>query len=157
MKKYICIIIGVLFFCSCSNGLEKEAKQHLQEYIDEFAHNPDTYKMKNIETVYNNDSVCIIQFVGKGENILGGHKSTHYEYIYVRTKNKDNETYKDSEVLVNLDKKSEYNNPVLKQCDKIINLISSEFNENIDEYRSQLIYVTAQGKALLHGRDIDKK
>lgn len=153
MKNIIYILLSLLLLSSCSSGLESKAKKHLHKYIEEFAHNPETYEIKNMKTVYNNDSVCIIQFTGIGENLLGGHKSTHYEYIYIRTKN-DNNTYKDNEVLVNLNGETEYNYPILKQCDKLINLINSDYNYDLKEYRSQLIYITAQGKALLHGRTV---
>ena len=155
MGKYIFVIVSVFILCSCSDGLEKQAKKHLDDYIEEFAHNPDTYKARNMKTVYNNDSVCIIQFIGKGENLLGGYKSTHYEYIYVMIGDENENKYKAHEVLVNLDKKSDYNIPILKQCEEVVDKINSEFKEDIGEYKSQLLYLIAEGKALLHGRLIE--
>lgn len=155
MKNVFVFIVCVLLLCSCSDGLEKEAKKHLNNYIEEFAHNPDTYKARNMKTVYNNDSVCIIQFIGKGENLLGGHKSTHYEYIYVMIRDENENKYKAHEVLVNLDKKSDYNIPILKQCEEVVGKINSEFKEDIGGYKSQLVYLIAEGKALLHGRLVE--
>lgn len=150
MKNVFVFIVCVLLLCSCSDGLEKEAKKHLNNYIEEFAHNPDTYKIRNMKTIYNTDSVCIIQFVGNGENLFGGHKSTHYEYVFVKARDKKgSDKFKYMEVLVNLDGDDyDYCKPVIEQGENMRKF----FKDMTDD---ELIYFSAWSKALMSGRDIE--
>ncbi len=140
MKNVFVFIVCVLLLCSCSDGLEKQAKKHLNNYIEEFAKNPDSFKTKQMKTVYNTDSLCVIEFVGKGQNGFGGYTSSHYEYIYLRTKLKDG-SYRFSEALINLDEGRK------------------SFSEQIQEYQTKdnmtkekYIRICAESKCIFDGR-----
>ena len=139
MKKILsvlAILLAVVLFSSC-NSFERKAKKQLRETINELAKNPDSYKIVNEKVVFSNDSVCVISFVGKGENGFGGYTSNRREYYL--TKRHVKGEVKVEEALLNLDDEDEYNTPFKKEVDRLYNdkdlrksLIEKCKKQNID-------------------------
>lgn len=84
MRK-ILFILTVILFASCSNGIEKEAKQSMDNLISEMKKRNDVLRISDENTVLNNDSICIIQFTAIESDV-----KTKVEYYYVKqTREKD--------------------------------------------------------------------
>ena len=103
MKKFIVIFLGVLLITSCSNGLEKQAKEQLKKTMKEMLKNPDSATLTNVKTELNNDSLCIIHFTCKAQNGFGGYSTGRFEYIYAKVKNLKEGTTHFEESVYNLD------------------------------------------------------
>ena len=78
MRK-ILFILTVTLFASCSNGIEKEAKQSMDNLISEMKNRNDVLRISDENTVLNNDSICVIQFTA-----IEGDVKTKVEYYYVK-------------------------------------------------------------------------
>ena len=94
MGKYIFVILLSITLFGCTNKTdeyEKQAKEQLEKVVRRVAKNPDTYKLSEIETAYKQDSICIIRFIGHGENSFGGSSTSRYEFIMVSTRQNTDE------------------------------------------------------------------
>ena len=105
MKKYIVIILSAVFITSCSNGLEKQAKEQLKKTMKEMLKNPDSATLTNVKTELNNDSLCIIHFTCKAQNGFGGYSTGNYEYLYLKINDEKEGTCYYKEGVINLGKK----------------------------------------------------
>lgn len=146
MKNFI-FVLTMLLFCGCSNGLEKKAKEHLNEWVEEFAHNPETFKLRKIDVVYSNDSVCIIHYIAKGENRLGGFTSSHMEYVFVRMRDESNNTFEYREANSNMDDDKSAA-PVMDAAENLMVITKGQVK------KADLIYLCATSKTLLAGRKV---
>lgn len=165
MKKILSVLavmLAVVVLSSC-NTFEHKAKKKMRETINEFAKNPDSYKVVNEKVVFSNDSVCVISFVGKGENGFGGYASSRMEY-YLTKRNIKGET-KYEEALVDLDKE-EASNPFKKEVDRLYkdkylreSLIEECNKRNIDFDSEDGKNVVASSLAVIRtaigGREVD--
>lgn len=96
MKKilmFMAIVIAVVSLSSCNsfedkakNPLEDKAEKQLRVTMEEFAKNPETFKITNEKVIFSNDSMCTISFIGKGQNGFGGYSSSELEYTLVKCK-----------------------------------------------------------------------
>lgn len=142
MKKifsFILITITVVLFVSCNkaNSFEREAKEQMNKTMKEFAKNPDTFAITEVETKFSDDSTCVLHFVGKGQNGFGGWNTNRYEYVYVKSKDEDNNTYNTYETIIDLDDREE-----------------SVYERAKDMYESFLTYRFSKE---LHESDVDNK
>lgn len=85
MKKYLLysLLLSIIVI-SCStkaDDYENSAKKQIKNVMKKVAKNPDTFRISDIETAYKLDSICVIRFVGIGENSFGGHNSSKYEFV----------------------------------------------------------------------------
>lgn len=157
MKKYILFVLSVIFITSCSNGLEKQAKEQLKKTMKEMLKNPDSAKLTNVKTELNNDSICIIQFICKAQNGFGGYTTNKYEYIYLKMDVKDETVYKEGifnleETKSVIEKSKDVYKSILDVADKdIINGKSADEKER-DSINS--IYLVAMGNLIFSGRDV---
>lgn len=160
MKRFVIFILGVLLIMSCSNGLEKQAKEQLKKTMKEMLKNPDSATLTNVKTELNNDSICIIQFTCKAQNGFGGYNSTKYEYVYLKIENKDKTIYKEG--VFNLEKTKS----VIKKAKDFSNSISNIGNKDIKKSKSpdeleidsiNTIYLIAIGNLIFSGREVDKE
>ena len=159
MKKLIVYILGVFILTSCSNGLEKQAKEQLKKTMKEMLRNPDSATLTNVKTELNNDSLCIIHFTCKAQNGFGGYTSSKYEYIYMKTKKDGKPIYKEG--LFDL----EETESVIKKA-KVLDITSSGLvDKDIKKGRSAAelerdsindIYLEAMGCLIFHGREVEK-
>lgn len=83
MKKKLFFILSVcvILLTSC-HSFEREAHHALRDEIKATAKNPDSYKISDEETIFQQDSMVVISFVGNGENGYGGRSTSRYEFIY---------------------------------------------------------------------------
>ena len=160
---FMAIMIAVVSLSSC-NSFEKKAKKQMRETINELAKNPDTYKVVNEKVVFSNDSVCVISFVGKGENGFGGYTSNKIEYYLTKRHTKDG--VKVEEALLNLDDEDAHNTPFKKEVDRMYKdkdlrkaLIEECKKQNIDFNSEEGKNVVASSLAIIitaiQGREVD--
>ena len=104
MRK-ICTIFAfamlAVLMVSC-NSMERRAKRQMWELIKETAKNPESFSVSDEKIVYSNDSICVIDFKGTGENGFGVTSTSDYEYVFLRSDKEKNEY---SEFLNELDSK----------------------------------------------------
>lgn len=86
---FICLSLVSLY--GCSSGLEGEAKKQMEETMKELAKDPSSIQITNVETVFSNDSICILHFKFSGKNGFGGVSSDDMEYIYITFHDNNNE------------------------------------------------------------------
>ena len=162
MKKYILILLGVLLITSCSNGLEKQAKEQLKKTMKELLKNPDSATLTNVKTELNNDSLCIIHFTCKAQNGFGGYTTSNYEYIYAKFNNKNDGSCYYKEGILDLDEKSS----VIESAKDLDDSLSDIAKKNSKKDRSQdeierdrvnSIYLMATGTLIFNGRKVKKE
>ena len=73
--------------------------------MKELAKDPSSIQISNVETKFNNDSICILHFKFSGKNGFGGVSSSEIEYIYLIHTRDGNKTKWESVRKLN-DKKS---------------------------------------------------
>lgn len=98
MKKLLIVslALSVLFLSSCSNKakeLQEEAKKAMPQLFNDIAKDPSSVKIANSNTVFSNDSLCIIHFNLTAKNGLGIENSTRMEYIYMQAGENKYEAY----------------------------------------------------------------
>lgn len=164
MKKAFVVFIITLFFVSCSKGLENKAVKQMKETLNELAKNPESLKLSKKKTIYNNDSICVLQFIAKGQNGFGGYNSSHYEYILVRIRDgKDPNKITYNECLIDLDENDpitgEHNKSIMDIDKKTLNdfrLLSKKEHQKIKEedlfptclYYGALVVTIAEGREI---------
>ncbi len=82
MKSIICFLV-VLFFCSCSQSLEKKAKEQMEKTMKELAKDPSSVSFNDVKVMYDNDSICILNVKMSAKNGFGAITSSDYEYVYL--------------------------------------------------------------------------
>ena len=98
MKKLsflICTVIVVLL-SSCANKaqeLKEEAEKAMPQVFNEIAKDPSSVKISNVNTVFSNDSLCIIHLSLTAKNGLGIENTSRMEYAYIESGGKKYEAY----------------------------------------------------------------
>ena len=82
VKLVTCLFVAMLI-TSCSNGLESAAKEQMEKTMKELAKDPSSVQISNVETMFSNDSICILHYKFSGKNGFGGVSSDEMEYIYI--------------------------------------------------------------------------
>ena len=92
------IVLCVLALCSCSqkSKLESMAKDQMEKTFKEMAKDPESVKLSNLETVYSDDSLCIIHVDFAAKNGLGNEIKDRCEYIFISSNGKNYESYQES-------------------------------------------------------------
>ena len=97
--KNICfpllVIMTLSFITSCSRTtkFEKMAKEQMEATFKRIAKHPSSVKLLDIETVYCDDSLCIIHCDFSAKNDLGADVTDKYEYILISSNGKNYESY----------------------------------------------------------------
>jgi hypothetical protein len=91
------IVLFVLALCSCSqkSKLESMAKDQMGKTFKEIAKDPESVKLSNLETVYSDDSLCIIHVDFTAKNGLGSEIKDRCEYIFISSNGKNYESYQE--------------------------------------------------------------
>lgn len=104
MRKYLAILFIsflILGVSSCGNSTscaekqeqkEKSPKEKFRElaekgladFIDKYAVNSETYKVKNLKTLYLSDSLCVLHFKAIAENNFGGTGTDYMQYFFIK-------------------------------------------------------------------------
>lgn len=86
MKKVLYLLVTVLLL-SCGQvgqkSIEDRATEQLKKTMKEALNNPDDATLSGVRTVYQSDSLCIIDFTLKAKNGEGKMISQSVEYIYI--------------------------------------------------------------------------
>lgn len=96
MKKLVYLLFLICTLCvSCSQSqkVSKEATKAMELTIRDLAKNPENVKITNINTVYANDSLCILHFDFTGKNGLGNETTDKMEYLYIVNEGKKYEAF----------------------------------------------------------------
>jgi len=88
MKKVLYLLVTVLLL-SCGQvgqkSIEDRATEQLKKTMKEALNNPDDATLSGVRTVYQSDSLCIIDFTLKAKNNEGKRITQNVEYIYIDT------------------------------------------------------------------------
>lgn len=80
-------LVCILNLVACAgDSLEEDAKKQLRKSLKEVALNPKSIDFIEQETAYCDENVCVIKFVIRGQNEMGGNSINKYEYIYLKGK-----------------------------------------------------------------------
>lgn len=162
--RVLAVMQVVVMLLSC-NGMEHKAKKLLRDTMEELAKNPDTYKISYEKIVFSNDSMCVISFIGRGENGFGGVASSKYEYSLIKLADKDKTDY--IEVLLDMDEDNERNKSIkrlIKKIDsgnlygsdlEIWNLAIKEEKMTKEQAKAHLLYLNVLFNSISHGRKIE--
>ena len=89
MKRILSIILlaGVLLSCIHENPMEERAKKQIVASMDSFLEGyfpgNQGWRMEDLETVYVNDSICILQCSAWIHDAMGKQVVRDYRYIYL--------------------------------------------------------------------------
>lgn len=90
------LIVSVLTIaCSQSSKLESTAKKQMEATFKEMAKDPESAKIENIQTVFSNDSLCIIHADFSAKNGFGHEVKNKGEYVFLSSNGKNYEAYQD--------------------------------------------------------------
>lgn len=83
MKKIITLvaILIAVFLVSCSDSIESVAKKRVRPLTEKYVKDPTSLIIDNKEVMVSNDSLCVIHYLAKVENIFGGYTTTKMEYV----------------------------------------------------------------------------
>lgn len=81
--------------CSESAKLEKTAKEQMEATFKEMARDPSSVSISNIETVFCDDSLCIIHCDFTAKNGLGVEVTDRCEYVFIHSNGKNYESYQE--------------------------------------------------------------
>lgn len=130
--------------------------------IKDSAKNPESFSVSDEKIVYSNDSICVIDFVGKGENGLGALRTADYEYVFLRS-NKEKNEY--SECLLELEGKSKeasigqlvkrFKEGNLLDYEKIVFDIGKEKGQSDDQILESLVQIFALTAVMAKGHKVE--
>ncbi|MBR2153965.1 MAG: hypothetical protein IJ901_05060 [Bacteroidaceae bacterium] len=104
MNKLFLFVLAFVLITSCSNGVEKDAKQQMEKTMKELAKDPSSAKISDVKTMFANDSLCILHFRFSAKNGFGAMRTSLCEYIYlVHDRHSGNEKRRES--VIDLDDK----------------------------------------------------
>lgn len=90
MKKaltYTAVMFLLAIGCTRQYGITKRALQQLpvslKEHIMEFVPDCSDVSVQNLKTVYENDSICLLQFTAAYKDTAGVDKTIDLRYIYL--------------------------------------------------------------------------
>lgn len=103
MKKhysflFLMLMSIVLLSCSKASKLEKEAKETMPKTLHESAKDPSSVKISDVNTVFSNDSLCILHLLFTAKNGFGIESSSKVEYVYLASGDKKYEAFKELNV-----------------------------------------------------------
>lgn len=87
------VMMSLMTSCSESAQLEKAAKEQMEATFKEVARDPSSVSLSNIETVYSDDSLCILHCDFSAKNGLGAEVKDKCEYIFIHSNGKNYEAY----------------------------------------------------------------
>ena len=87
------LMLSLITSCSQSAKLEKAAKEQMEATFTELARDPSSVQLSNIETVYSDDSLCILHCDFSAKNGLGAEVKDKCEYIFISSNVKNYESY----------------------------------------------------------------
>lgn len=86
---------GLVIACTQSSKLEGAAKKQMESTFKEMAKDPESAKIENIQTMFSNDSLCIIHADFSAKNSFGHEVKNKGEYVFICSNGKYYEAYQD--------------------------------------------------------------
>lgn len=80
--KNLALSTVLLLCCCCKTDIESMAKNQVEKTMKEFARNPESIVVSNMEIVFKTDSACVMHLVLRGKNGFGGYSRDAIEYMY---------------------------------------------------------------------------
>ena len=95
LSIFMLAAMAMPFMTSCSESakLESAAKKQMEATFKEMARDPSSVSLSNIETVYSDDSLCILHCDFSAKNGLGAEVKDKCEYIFISSNGKNYESY----------------------------------------------------------------
>ena len=87
------LFVLTLYSCSQKSKLESMAKDQMEKTFKEMAKHPESVKLTNSETIYSDDSLCIIHVDFSAKNGFGNDVKDRCEYIFISSNGKNYESY----------------------------------------------------------------
>ncbi len=155
MKQLIIFLVLALCICSCTkNDLEREAREHLKSFSFNEEINSSSTKINGIETVFSNDSLCILRCTVTERNPQGDSKDYEIEYIYIRLTEvfASDTTIKENEAYVNL---TNGEKSIFNEANELLEIVkygnSGNSNSQIsklskDDQKASMLYLAAISK-----------
>ena len=81
-KTTVFVVLLLLCCCNGKKDIESMAKKQAEKTMREFARNPESIVVSDMEVVFKTDSVCVLHFVQRGQNGFGGYSRGNIEYMY---------------------------------------------------------------------------
>ena len=87
------LLCAALLLCACGpSEMEKETKRKLHEMVAERSAEGDKYEIRDLETVYVCDSLCVLTFTGgplEGVDVEEEAEDIRYEFFYLTSSDAD--------------------------------------------------------------------
>lgn len=145
-----------MIICSCSGSIENKAKEQLEKTVKEFAKDPSSISINNLEVIFSDDSICIFNFKLSGRNGFGLISTKNCEYVYLTKKKKNDKKPEEAyELLRDLDKKKSIMSiakDLYKKIHRKEGSVASDMSE--DEIKANYIHCTAYAHVLMYGREV---
>lgn len=95
MKRFSFLLLIVLSLSSCSRAskVAAEAEKAMTQLFKEIAKVPESVKVDEIETMFCDDSLCILNANFTAKNGLGNESTSKHEYIYLVSQGQAYEAY----------------------------------------------------------------
>lgn len=90
MKKIFIAFVATLFVACSGPSLEKKAKERIVHHMQEaIGNNAKKFNIGNYETIFSDDSICVIQYDVNAENFSGDNATLNMEYYILWTTTKE--------------------------------------------------------------------
>ena len=143
----LAMVLPVCLFSGCSSSIEDKAEEQMRATMEELAKNPESLDISRVDVIYKNDSLCILQFVAKGQNGFGGYSSSRNEYIYMIQR--DGGIH---EALYDLNKEES----VLKDAERGFEKNQAKHPGDTSVTLDNMITIYSATRLFLHGREVKK-
>ena len=157
MRKMALFVVLSSLFLACSNGVEKNAKQQMEQTMKELAKDPSSVQISDVKTMFANDSLCILHFKFSAKNGFGAMRTSLYEYVYlIHDLNSEKESRRESVIdLEDKDAKSVLDNARKNYNEKFLETDSISSLKD-DVRKAWHIYMAASMHMIFGGRTVGK-
>ena len=161
----ILVLTGIFFIaCSQVDKTRKEAEKQFQKTMTEIINDPSSMKLKDVQTMYSNDSLSILHANVTGKNGFGNEVTNKIEYIYLKSNgevydavnpNTEDSIYQDKETWEKTRKGEiyeslDFDNAMAYRAISYINNVGRNINDKFEEKKVNLPVPTKTCKWALH-------
>lgn len=80
---FFCVIASILVLSCSKPTLEERAKSRVKNATELYVSDPNSLIIQDIQVKISNDSLCVLQYLAKSKNSVGGYETDEMEYILV--------------------------------------------------------------------------
>ena len=81
MNILFCVIASILVLSCSKPTLEERAKSRVKNATELYVSDPNSLIIQDIQVKISNDSLCVLQYLAKSKNSVGGYETDEMEYI----------------------------------------------------------------------------